>query len=260
MDMTDNIIEISDLVKIYPTFNKSSIKDFFINRQPVTGENVEDKLQFYRKVALDLHSLNVVRGSKFGILGHNGSGKSTLLSLMLGILKPDHGFIKVHGRSVGLLEMGSGFHPELSGNENVMLYLSILGISISDARALLPSIVTFCELGKAMSSPLRTYSSGMVIRLAFSVLCHVPTDMFLVDEVLAVGDYSFQVKCMDFMAKFSSGGGTIVFVSQDPSTLLNMCDTGLCLHEGKAKAVGPIDEVVETYIEAMEKIKKDAST
>ncbi len=258
--MTDNIIEISDLVKIYPTFNRSSIKDFFIKKQPVKGGDSEQTLQFYRKIALDLQSLNIVRGSKFGVLGHNGSGKSTLLALMLGILKPDQGSIKVNGRPVGLLEMGSGFHPELSGTENVILYLSILGVSISDARALLPNIVTFCELGKAMSSPLRTYSSGMVIRLAFSVLCHVPTDIFLVDEVLAVGDYSFQVKCMDFMAKFSSGGGTIVFVSQDPSTLLNMCDTGLCLHEGKAKASGSMNEVVEIYINAMEKIKKDAGT
>ena len=127
--------------------------------------------------------------------------------------------------------MGSGFHPELSGTENVILYLSILGISISDARALLPCIVSFCELGNAMSAPLRTYSAGMVTRLAFSVLCHVPTDIFLVDEVLAVGDYSFQLKCMDFMEQFSGKGGTIVFVSQDPMTLQKICSTGLCLHE-----------------------------
>ena len=259
MDMTDNIVEITDLVKIYPTFHRSSIKDFFTKRPPAALKTVDTTLQFQREVALDMLTLNIPKGSKFGVLGHNGSGKSTLLSLILGVLKPDKGSIKVNGRTVGLLEMGSGFHPELSGTENVILYLSILGINISDARALLPSILSFCELGNAMSSPLRTYSSGMVTRLAFSVLCHVPTDIFLVDEVLAVGDYSFQVKCMDFMENFSNNGGTIVFVSQDPATLLNMCNTGLCLHEGKAKAVGPMDEVVDTYINAMEKIKRDAN-
>jgi len=256
--MTDNIVEIRDLVKIYPTFDGGSIKDFFTKRQSSALETVDKTLQFHRKIALDGLTLDIPRGNKFGVLGHNGSGKSTLLSLILGVLKPDGGEIKVHGRSVGLLEMGSGFHPELSGTENVMLYLSILGVSISDGRALLPSIVSFCELGNAMSSALRTYSSGMVTRLAFSVLCHVPTNIFLVDEVLAVGDYSFQLKCMDFMENFSKNGGTIVFVSQDPTTLINMCDSGLCLHEGKAKAIGAMDEVADTYIKTMEKIKKDA--
>ena len=258
MDITDNIVEINDLVKIYPTFNGGSIKDFFTKRQSSALDAVDETLKFHREIALDKLTLDIPKGSKFGVLGHNGSGKSTLLSLILGVLKPDAGEIKVHGRSVGLLEMGSGFHPELSGIENVMLYLSILGISISDARALLPSIVTFCELGNAMSSVLRTYSAGMVTRLAFSVLCHVPTDIFLVDEVLAVGDYSFQMKCMDFMENFSTQGGTIVFVSQDPETLKNMCDIGLCLHEGKARAIGPMDEVANTYITTMEQIKKDA--
>ena len=260
MDMTENIVEISNLVKIYPTFNRSSIKDFFTKSHVVDADGGTPAIKFQREIALDMLSLNIPKGSKFGVLGHNGSGKSTLLSLILGVLKPDHGVIKVKGRAVGLLEMGSGFHPELSGTENVILYLSILGVSIRQARELLPSIITFCELGNAMSATLRTYSSGMVTRLAFSVLCHVPTDIFLVDEVLAVGDYSFQVKCMDFMERFSDNGGTIVFVSQDPTTLLNMCDSGLCLHEGKAKSVGPIDEVVNTYICAMEQIKTDINS
>ncbi len=258
MDITDNIVEMNDLVKIYPTFNVGSIKDFFTKRQSNALNTVDSSLRFHREIALDKLTLDIPKGCKYGVLGHNGSGKSTLLSVILGVLKPDDGEITVHGRSVGLLEMGSGFHPELSGTENVMLYLSILGISISDAKALLPSIVSFCELGNAMTSALRTYSAGMVTRLAFSVLCHVPTDIFLVDEVLAVGDYSFQLKCMDFMENFSKEGGTIVFVSQDPTTLINMCDSGLCLHEGKAKAVGVMDEVAGIYVETMEKLKKDA--
>ena len=258
MDMNENIIQISNLVKVYPSFKRASIKDFLTKRHIAGFDTNDETLKFQRKVAIDNLTLNIPKGCKFGILGHNGSGKSTLLSLILGVLQPDRGSIKVNGRSVGLLEMGSGFHPELSGSENVILYLSILGISISDARALLPSIISFCELGSAMSSPLRTYSAGMVTRLAFSVLCHVPTDVFLVDEVLAVGDYSFQLKCMDFMASFSDKGGTIVFVSQDPATLQKMCTTGLCLHEGTARCIGPMDDVANSYIEAMEGIKKDA--
>ena len=258
MDMNENIIEISGLVKVYPSFSRMSIKDFLTTRNTSGLDKVNEGLRFHRKVAIDDLSLNIQKGCKFGILGHNGSGKSTLLSLILGVLKPDGDVLRVNGRAVGLLEMGSGFHPELSGTENIMLHLSILGLSMSDSKAVLPSIVSFCELGAAMSSPLRTYSSGMVTRLAFSVLCHVPTDIFLVDEVLAVGDYAFQLKCLDFMEEFSSKGGTIVFVSQDPMTLQNICTTGLCLHEGKAKALGPMDEVANSYIEAMERIKKDA--
>jgi lipopolysaccharide transport system ATP-binding protein len=256
--MNENIVEISGLVKVYPSFSRMSIKDLLTARNTSGFDAVSEGLQFQRKVAIDDLSLNIPKGCKFGILGHNGSGKSTLLSLILGVLQPDGGTLKVNGRAVGLLEMGSGFHPELSGNENVMLYLSILGLSISDSKALLPSIVSFCELGNAMSSPLRTYSAGMVTRLAFSVLCHVPTDIFLVDEVLAVGDYAFQLKCIDFMEQFSSEGGTIIFVSQDPMTLQNTCTTGLCLHEGKAKALGPMDEVAYCYIEAIERMKNDA--
>ena len=254
MAIDNSIIEICNLTKIYPLKNRGSIKDF-LTRNTSLYKNLTN-IKFHRKSALDNISVKINRGSNFGILGHNGSGKSTLLSIILGILVPDRGTIKVKGNRIGLLEMGSAFHPELSGKENAFLNLSILGISKNQAEEIYPKIVEFCELGDSLDYPLKTYSSGMVVRLAFSVLSHVPADIFLVDEVLAVGDYAFQVKCTNFMKKFSKNGGTIVYVSQDYNTLVDFCDQGLCLHEGKIKAIGEMKTVRDIYIEEMEKLKK----
>jgi ABC-type polysaccharide/polyol phosphate transport system ATPase subunit len=248
-----NIIELENVVLTYPEIGIASIKDFLsrsIKKRPKLDiENID----YYRPNAIDGVTFQIPSGAKFGILGHNGSGKSTLLALLLGIMQPNEGKVNIKGRPVGLLEMGSGFHPELSGKENILFHLSILGVRLAEAEKLIPAIMEFCELGEALSYPLRTYSSGMVTRLAFSVLCHVPADIFLVDEVITVGDYSFQKKCLKFMEAFSRNGGTIVFVAQDPNSLREFCDTGLCLQEGKVSASGDMDYVAQKYINDMEK-------
>ena len=253
MAMITNIIELENVVLTYPGIGIGSIKDFLsgsVKKRPQIGI---ERIDFHRPNAIDGVSLEIPGGSKFGILGHNGSGKSTLLALILGIMRPNKGIVRIKGRPVGLLEMGSGFHPELSGKENILLHLSILGIRLADGEKLIPAIEEFCELGEALSYPLKTYSSGMITRLAFSVLCHVPADIFIVDEVIAVGDYSFQKKCLIFMENFSKNGGTIVFVAQDPNRLREFCDYGLCLREGKVSASGDMDYVAQKYIEDMEK-------
>ncbi len=253
MAVITNIIELEDVILTYPEIGVGSIKDF-LSRSIKNRPRIDvEKIDYHRPNAIDGVSLQIPGGSKFGILGHNGSGKSTLLALILGIMRPNEGMVRVKGRPVGLLEMGSGFHPELSGQENILLHLSILGVRLVDGEKLIPAIMDFCELGAALSYPLKTYSSGMVTRLAFSVLCHVPADIFLVDEVIAVGDYSFQKKCLSFMEAFSKKGGTIVFVAQDPNNLREFCDTGICLHEGKVSASGDMDYVAEKYIVDMEK-------
>ncbi|MEC7488365.1 MAG: ABC transporter ATP-binding protein [Pseudomonadota bacterium] len=254
MALDNNIIEIKNLVKIYPTFRRGSVKDLLAARKMSPPNSEIQQLEFHRERALDDISIDIERGSRFGILGHNGSGKSTLLAVMLGILRPEKGSVRVNGRAIGLLEMGSGFHPELSGYENVLLHLSILGMRIADARKLMPSIVDFCELGTALSYPLKTYSAGMVTRLAFSVLSHVPADIFLVDEVLAVGDYAFQNKCIEFMKRFSEDGGTIVIVSQNPDYLKDICDIGLCLHEGTVRALGSMEIIARDYLRGSEQL------
>ena len=183
MAVITNIIELENVVLKYPEIGIGSIKDFLsrsIKKRPKLDiENID----YYRPNAIDGVTFQIPNGSRFGILGHNGSGKSTLLALMLGIMQPNKGIVNIKGRPVGLLEMGSGFHPELSGKENILLHLSILGVRLAEGEALIAAIMEFCELGEALSYPLRTYSSGMVTRLAFSVLCHVPADIFLVDEL-----------------------------------------------------------------------------
>jgi len=258
MAIENNIAVVEKAVMAYPKIGRRSIKDILSQTNKTPPKLDIQGIGYHREKALDGISLDIPRGSKFGILGHNGSGKSTLLALLLGIIKPNEGIVRVNGRAVGLLEMGSGFHPELSGEENILLHLSVLGVRLSESKALLPSVIDFCELGAAISYPLKTYSSGMVTRLAFSVLCHIPADIFLVDEVIAVGDYSFQKKCMDFMQRFSKKGGTIVYVAQDPNTLKEFCDLGICLHEGRVTVSGNMEKVAQTFIQNIENIKANA--
>lgn len=258
MALIKNIVEVEQAVMIYPTIGNRSIKDFLSRSTKSPPKLNLEGIGYHRPRAIDGVSLEIPRGSKYGILGHNGSGKSTLLALILGIMQPNDGIVRVSGRAVGLLEMGSGFHPELSGKENILLHLSVLGVRLVEAKKLVPHIIDFSELGEAISYPLKTYSSGMVTRLAFSVLCHVPADIFLIDEVIAVGDYAFQKKCLKFMDTFSQNGGTIVFVAQDPNNLREFCELGICLHEGKVSASGKMDYVAQAYIEEIENTKSTA--
>jgi len=192
----------------------------------------------------------VAQGRGLGIIGSNGSGKSTLMSLLLGVLRPDAGSIAVHGRVASLLALGAGFHPELTGRQNVFLYGSVLGMRLAELRTLYDGITDFAEIGDAVDYPLRTYSSGMITRLGFSTIIHTPADVLLIDEVLAVGDMAFQAKCRDFLAGFRRKGGTLVVVSHDLKSLRELCDDGLWISEGRIGRYGDIGEVIDSYIAA----------
>lgn len=203
--------------------------------------------KYAREWALQDVNFQVERGTSFGIVGHNGTGKSTLLSLLLGTILPDRGNISVKGRVSSLLELGAGFHPDLTGRENIFLYASISGMRLADINKNLQSIIDFSELESAIDNPIRTYSSGMVARLGFSTIIHLPVDILLIDEVLAVGDSKFQEKCKTFLKDFKKNNGTLVIVSHEMETLLEMCDVGVCMNLGKVVQYGDIKSVVAQY-------------
>ncbi|HET7759957.1 MAG TPA: ABC transporter ATP-binding protein [Gaiellaceae bacterium] len=215
-----------------------SLKETILRRElPKTRE-----LWALRDVDLDIH-----RGETFGIVGRNGSGKSTLLKLIAGIFSPSSGTLEVEGRVGSLIEIGAGFHPEFTGVENVYLNAAIYGLKRSYVDEHLDEIIEFAELEQFKDVPVRTYSSGMYMRLGFSVAMHVQPDILLLDEVLAVGDEAFQQKCFGRLGDFRRGGGTIVFVSHDPSAVERLCDRALMLEAGQVLEEGPAAEVVSAY-------------
>ena len=203
--------------------------------------------KFNRSWALKNISIEVPKGSAFAIVGHNGTGKSTLLCLILGTLFPDTGNISVDGKVVSLLELGAGFHPELTGRENIELYAAILGMSKSYFKENIGKIITFSELGGSIDQPIRTYSAGMIARLGFSVITHVEADILLIDEVLAVGDAEFKAKCYRFFEDFRDNGGTLIIVSHELEELRRICDSGVYIEQGELDTAGTIEEVISDY-------------
>lgn len=196
-------------------------------------------------------SLSIPRGKTIGILGANGSGKSTLLQLIAGTLTPSEGSLHIHGRVAALLEPGSGFHPEFTGWENLRLQAGILGLSEDEILKRLPHMAEFSELGEALDRPLRTYSSGMILRLGFSVAISVDPDILLVDEALAVGDMHFQHKCMARIAQLREQGVTIVLVTHDISTTKRLCDEAHVLEQGRLVKSGSTEMVCNWYVARM---------
>lgn len=192
-------------------------------------------------------SFTIREGETFGLVGDNGSGKSTLLKCLAKILQPNVGKITSHGRLAALLEVGSGFHPELSGRENIYLNGSILGMSKKEIDNKFDEIVDFSGIREFIDQPVKNYSSGMYVRLGFSVAIHVDPDILLVDEVLAVGDESFQAKCMDKFKEFRSKGKTVVIVSHSLGSMVKMCDRIAWLDHGVLKGVGDPSELIEKY-------------
>jgi ABC-2 type transport system ATP-binding protein len=201
--------------------------------------------------ALDGVSFEVPQGSTFGLIGHNGSGKSTLLKCLARIYHPDRGAVRTTGVVSALLELGAGFHPELSGRENVYLNASILGLSRRDVDARFDDIVDFAGLGQFIDSPVKNYSSGMFVRLGFAVAINVEPDVLLVDEVMAVGDEEFQQRCLSKFADLRASGRTIVIVSHGLDAVRNLCDRAALLDHGHLVGVGPSAEVVDQYLEAV---------
>ena len=189
-------------------------------------------------------------GRTVGVVGPNGSGKSSLLGLVTGTIAPTEGAVRTHGRISSLLELGAGFHPDLSGRENVFLYAALLGIHREDIARRYDAVVDFAGLREFMDMPVKHYSSGMYVRLGFAVATEVDPDILLVDEVLAVGDIAFQLKCLDRIRAFQRRGKTILFVSHALQTVEEFCHEAFLVHRGRLVAKGPPPDVILQYIKA----------
>jgi ABC-type polysaccharide/polyol phosphate transport system ATPase subunit/SAM-dependent methyltransferase len=212
---------------------------------------LQGRVQHEEFKALQEVSLEIRAGEVFGIIGQNGAGKSTLLKAISRVLRPTSGRVWVKGKVAPLLELGAGFHPELSGRENVFLNGTLLGYTHAEMAGLFDGIVDFAELWEFIDAPLRTYSTGMAMRLGFAVATAVCPDILLVDEALSVGDLGFQQKCAERMREFRQRGTTIVLVTHDTHLALRMCDRAAWLAHGKLAALGPVDEVVSAYQEGL---------
>jgi len=203
--------------------------------------------------ALHNITLNISPGMTYGVIGKNGSGKSTLLKLIAQVTNPTHGQLIVNGRTAPLIELGAGFHPDLTGRENIALNAAMLGMTKEEIQAQTKDIIAFAELADFLDTPVKYYSSGMYLRLAFSVAIHVNADILLIDEILAVGDELFQQKCLAKLNALKAQGKTIVFVSHNIHLIRSFCDYGLYLEHGKMKEQGEISAVVRHYSLDMEK-------
>lgn len=197
--------------------------------------------------ALQDINLSIFKGETIGLIGHNGAGKSTLLKLVARVLRPTTGRVLVNGQVAPLLEFGAGFHPELTGRENVFLNGALLGYSRQEMEEKFNRIVDFAELWHFIDAPVRTYSSGMTARLGFAVATDIQPDILIIDEVLAVGDESFQRKSAGRMEEFRQRGATILFVSHNMKTIEEMCHRAIWIDHGQLKTIGPVDEVIQAY-------------
>lgn len=216
---------------------RSSLRPFRGN-----GSSAGQTIWALRDISFDVNPGEVV-----GIIGRNGAGKSTLLKILSRITEPTTGKVELYGRVGSLLEVGTGFHPELTGRENIFLNGSILGMRRSEIEAKFDEIVAFAEIEKFMETPVKRYSSGMYVRLAFAVAAHLEPEILVVDEVLAVGDFTFQQKCLSKMQDVSSTGRTVLFVSHNMGAINRLCQRAILLDQGQITAIGPTSEVVQTY-------------
>jgi len=245
--MKEPVIIFERVTKTYPYYGyiTAGFKNFLFNLPKAIKHTRK------RFVALEEISFEVYKGEYFGIIGRNGAGKSTLLGLIAGVLAPDKGKIVVKGRVSPLLELGAGFHPELTGRENIILNGILLGMTKSEVLSKIDEIIEFSELGEFIDQPLRTYSSGMVARLGFSVIAHLDPEILLVDEILAVGDINFQKKCMEKMMNFRKNGVTIVLVSHNIEQVERLCDRVMWIDQHRVRAIGRPEEVCRLYRETV---------
>jgi lipopolysaccharide transport system ATP-binding protein len=202
--------------------------------------------------ALKNLSFRVEKGETFGIVGRNGSGKTTLLKILAKVLYPEAGSVTMNGRVASFLELGVGFQPELTAEENVYIYSSILGISRKEVRAYYNDIFDFAEMRKFENMKLKNFSSGMYVRLAFSTAIHAKPDTLLIDEVFAVGDEAFQKKCVDKINEFRKQGKTIIIVSHDLKAVKSLCQKSLLLNEGNSVSIGNTEKVINSYLTLLE--------
>lgn len=236
-DQAQPRIRVSDVHKDFKLRHTHSIKETFlaaVRRKPLTTD-------FH---ALDGVSFDIAAGEAVALLGFNGSGKSTTLKMMSGVLQPDSGEVLTRGRVAGLIEVGAGFHPDLSGRENIYLNAAILGMSKRETDERYDAIVAFSEIEKFIDTEVKHYSSGMFLRLAFSVAIHTEVDILLIDEILSVGDEPFQQKCLERIRALHAAGKTLVVVSHDLDMVSQLCDRGILLRDGKVAFDGPSADAV----------------
>lgn len=249
-EQNDIAIQVSNLSKCYHIYDtpRDRLKQFVLPRmQRVIGRQPK---QYFREFwALRDISFEVKKGETVGIIGRNGSGKSTLLQLICGTLNPTSGNITTNGRIAALLELGSGFNPEFTGRENVYMNASVLGLSKEETDARFDDIAAFADIGDFIEQPVKTYSSGMMVRLAFAVIAHVDADILVIDEALSVGDAFFTQKCMRYLRDFMKTG-TVLFVSHDTGAVRNLCNRAIWLEKGNVLQEGNAKDVCENYLEA----------
>ncbi len=239
---TDPIIILEDVAVRYrvPTERIGTFKEFAIRV-------IQRKVSFRHFWALGGIDLTVYKGEVFGLIGNNGAGKSTTLKVISRVLRPTKGRVRVYGKIAPLLELGAGFHPELTGRENIYLNGALLGYSRQEMDKVFQNIVEFSELGEFIDAPIRTYSSGMYARLGFSVATAHQPEILILDEILSVGDESFQAKCRERMRQFRENGATILMVSHGLAAMSEMCNRVGWIDHGKLRIVGKPDEVIAAY-------------
>ena len=242
-----NAIEVRDVHKVYRRSGRrkqfATLKSAFLSGGVLKDLRPEESFEALKGVSFDVAS-----GRTFGVIGRNGSGKSTMLKMIAGIGKPTSGTVAVNGRISALIELGAGFHPEISGRENVFINGMMLGLSRKEIAKRFDDIVAFAELEEFIDAPVKTYSSGMYMRLGFAVAINVDPDVLLVDEVLAVGDEAFTHKCLDKFAEFRRRGKTVLLVTHSLDLVSRFCDEALWLDGGKARAQGDPKRVIDSYL------------
>ena len=238
---TDTAISVINLDKTFNVYydKANTLKErlIFWNR------NNSEKREVLKNI-----NIEIKKGETVALIGVNGSGKSTLLKLMTKIIYPNKGKIIINGKLTSLLELGAGFHPDFSGRENIYFNASIFGLSRKEIDKRIDKIIEFSELGEQIDNPIRTYSSGMYMRLAFSVAINVDADILLIDEILAVGDQHFQDKCLNKMLELKKEGKTMVFVSHSPGAVEFLCDRSIWLSNGNVRMDGPTEKVLKEYL------------
>jgi lipopolysaccharide transport system ATP-binding protein len=240
---SEAVISVNGVSKAYPVFERPHDR--------LLQMLVRGRRRYYTEFsALQDVSFSVAQGETVGIVGKNGSGKSTLLQIICGTLEQSAGEVSVRGRVAALLELGAGFNPEFTGRENITLYAMILGLTAEELEERFDLIVAFADIGEFLDQPVKTYSSGMVVRLAFAVIAHVDADILVIDEALAVGDAYFVQKCMRFLRAFKERG-TLLFVSHDTASVLALCDRAVWLERGQVRAVDVAKTVVNQYLEGL---------
>ena len=246
----DNAIEVRNISKSFKVYYDK-------------GNELKEKMLFWKRnkyekrVVLDDISFSVKKGEAIGLVGKNGCGKSTTLKLLTKIIYPDKGTIEMSGRVSSLLELGAGFHPDMSGRENIYTNASIFGLTKKEIDARLNDIIEFSELGTFIDNPVRTYSSGMYMRLAFSVAINVDADILLIDEILAVGDANFQAKCFNKLREIKAQGTTIVIVSHALEQIEEICERSIWVRDGHIQQIGEPKEIHKAYLTAMEEERRE---